>query len=145
MQIIHREFINERDSRNSYPDLYSTLRNIDNLTDMGFNLTRFSPIPIVGDTLPQIPRLIGGFHLHNSDLTSNREHSHAPNLHNSFSELQRQFDPQKLTGPQLGPKSLGTNDSTLTFNTTKFYPGEIPFRNQGMSPASMQHAEPVGM
>ena len=52
MQIIHREFINERNSRNNCPDSHSRLRNIDNLTDMEFNLTRFSPIPMVGDTVP---------------------------------------------------------------------------------------------
>ena len=90
------------------------------------------------------PRLNGGSCLHSSDPTSSREHTHAPNLHNSFSELQWQFDPQKSTGPQSGPKSLGTDDSTSTFVTTKFYPGEIPFRSQGMSLVPPQHAEPVG-
>ena len=143
MQIIHKEFINERDSRNNCPDSHSRLRNIDDLMDMGFNHTIFSPIPTVGDTVPQTlvgsqtitlvptstPRPNGGSCLHNSDLIPNREHMHAPNLYSSFSELQRQFNSQKSTGPQLGPKSLGTNDSTPTFNTTKFYPGEIPFRN----------------
>ena len=69
---------------------------------------------------------------------------YAQNLYNSFSELQRQFDSEKSTVPQSGPESSGTHDSTLTFNTTKFYPGEIAFKNQGMSPAPPQHAEPVG-
>ena len=44
MQIIHREFINERDSRNNHPESNSRLQNKDDLTDMGFNLTRLSPI-----------------------------------------------------------------------------------------------------
>ena len=52
---MHREFINERDSRNSHPDSHSRLRNIDDLTDMGFNLTRFSPVPTVEDTVLQTP------------------------------------------------------------------------------------------
>ena len=59
MQIIHREFINERDSRNSYPDSHSRLQNIGDLTDMGFNLTRFSPILTVGDPVPQTPVGLG--------------------------------------------------------------------------------------
>ena len=86
MQIIHRGFINERDSWNSCPDSHSRLQNIDDLTDMGVNLTRFSPIPTVRDTVPQTPvrsrtttpvpmstqRPSGGSQLHNSDLISNR-------------------------------------------------------------------------
>ena len=55
MQIIHREFLNERDFRNNHPNSHFRLRNIDNLMDMGFNLTRFSPILMVGDTVPQTP------------------------------------------------------------------------------------------
>ena len=43
----------------------------------------------------------------------------------------------------MGPKFLGTNDSTPTFDTTKFYPGEIPFRNQRTSPMLPQHIDPV--
>ena len=70
---------------------------------------------------------------------------HAPNLYNSVTDLQRLFDSQKLTGPKSAPESLGTNNSTPTFNTTKFYQGEIPFRNQATSLAPLQHAEPVGM
>ena len=51
MQINYREFINERDSRNNHLNSHSRLRNIDNLMDIRFNLTRFSPIPTVGDTV----------------------------------------------------------------------------------------------
>ena len=90
MQIIHNEFINERDSRNIHPDSHSRLQNIDDMTDMGLNLTRFSPILMIGDTVPQtpvgsgpttpaptlIPRPNGRSWLHNSDLVSNREHTH---------------------------------------------------------------------
>ena len=108
MQIIHREFLNKRDSRNNCPDSHSRLRNIDDLMDMGFKLTRFSPIPTVGDTVPQTPvgsgtitpvptstpRPNGGLDLQNSDLIPNREHTHVPNLYNSFTDLQRQFDSQ---------------------------------------------------
>ena len=54
------------------------------------------------------------------------------------------MESQNLTGPELGPQLSGTNDSTPTFDTTKFYPGEIPFRNQGMRTAPPQHVEPVG-
>ena len=42
-QIIHREFINQRDSRNSHPDSLSRLWNIDDLTDMGSTLLDSAP------------------------------------------------------------------------------------------------------
>ena len=52
-QIIHKEFIMEKGSRINHQESESRLRNIDDLTDMGFSLTRFSPIPTIGDTTPQ--------------------------------------------------------------------------------------------
>ena len=80
------------------------LRNIDDLTDMGFNLTIFNLIPMIGDTVPQMPvssgsttpvpnstpRMNGGLHLHNSDPIPNREHMHTQKLYNSFTGLVRQ-------------------------------------------------------
>ena len=54
-QIIHKEFIAEKESRINCQESESRLRNIDDLTDMGFSLTRFSPIPTIGDTAPQTP------------------------------------------------------------------------------------------
>ena len=156
MQIIHREFINERDARINHPDSHSRLRNIDNLIDMGFNLTRFSPILMVRDTVPQTtvgtgtttpvptstPWPNGRSHLHNSDPIPKRKHMHAQKLHNPFTGIIGQPESQKLTGPESGPKYLGTNDSTPTFDM-KFYPGEIPFKNQGTSTSPPQHVEPV--
>ena len=53
MQIIHKEFITEKESRSNHQESDSRLRNIDDLTDMGFSLTRFSPIPTIGDAAPQ--------------------------------------------------------------------------------------------
>ena len=125
---------------------------------MGLNLTRFSPIPMVGNTVPQTPvssgtttpvptstpRPSGRSHLNNHDPIPNKQYMHVPNLYNSFLDLQRQFKSQNLTGPESGPESLGTDDSTPTFNITKFYPDEIPFRNQGISPAPPQPVELVG-
>ena len=55
MQIIHKEFIMEKESRINHQQSESRLRNIDDLTDMGFSLTRFSPIPTIGDAAPQTP------------------------------------------------------------------------------------------
>ena len=147
MQIIHKEFINERESRNNHQDSHSRLQNIDDLTDMGFNLTRFSPILTIGDTAPKTPvgsgtttpvltsppRPSGGSRLHSSDPTSNKRYTHEGNLHNSFTGVVGQVEQQNLMGAESGPKTSGTGDSAPTFDTTKFYPGEVPFRNQGTS------------
>ena len=55
MQIIHHEFIMERESRINYQETKSRLRNINDLIDVGFSLTRFSPIPTIGDAAAQSP------------------------------------------------------------------------------------------
>ena len=52
MQIIHMEFIRERDSNLNHPDSHSRIQDIDDLTDMEFNITECSPIPTVGDSVP---------------------------------------------------------------------------------------------
>ena len=94
IQIIHKEFINERESRNNQQDFHYRLQNIDDLTDMGFNLTRFSPIPTTGDMAPQTPlgsrtttpvltstpRPNGGSRLHSSDPTSNKRYADEGNI-----------------------------------------------------------------
>ena len=83
-------------------------------------------------------------HLHTSDLIPTGN-TCMPQIYTThFQTYKDNSSPQNPTGPELGPKSLGTNDSKPTFDTTKFYPGEIPFRNQGMSPSPPQHVEPVG-
>ena len=96
MQIIHREFINGRESRNYHQDSHS----------MGFNLTRFSPILTIGDTAPQTPvgfrttrpvptstpRPSGGSRLHSSDLTSNKRYTHKGYLHNLFTGIVGQVE-----------------------------------------------------
>ena len=157
MQIIHREFINERDLRSSHPDSNSRLWNIDDLTDMGFNLTRFSPILTVGDIVPQTPvgsgtttpvptstpRPSGGSWLHNSDLISNRQITHKHNVYNSFTGVVGQVELQNHKGPETCHKLSGTDNSTPTFDTTIFYPGEIAFRNQGTSTSPPQCVEQV--
>ena len=43
MQIIHKEFITEKESRINHQQSESRLRNIDDLRDMRFSLTTFSP------------------------------------------------------------------------------------------------------
>ena len=90
MQIIHMEFMRERDAKSNHPDSHSRIQNIDDLTDMGFNITECSPIPTIGDSVPQkpvgsgtntpvlasTPRPVGGSHLQNSDPIPNEENGH---------------------------------------------------------------------
>ena len=59
MQIIHKEFITEKESRINHQESDSRLRNIDDLTDKGFSLMRFSPIHTIGDAAPQTPVGLG--------------------------------------------------------------------------------------
>ena len=59
MQIIHMEFVRERDSNLNCPDSHSRLQNIDDLTDKQFNITEFSPIPAIGNMVPQTPARSG--------------------------------------------------------------------------------------
>ena len=127
MQIIHKDFINERESRNNHQDSHSRLWNIDNLTDIGFNLTRFSPIPTIGDTAPQTPvgsgtttpvptstpRPSGGSRLNSSDPTSNKRHTHEGNLHSSFTGVLGQVEKQNPTGAESGPKTSGQETQHL--------------------------------
>ena len=49
------EFVRERDSKLSHSDSHSRLQDKDDLTDIGFNIAEFSPIPTVGDMVPQTP------------------------------------------------------------------------------------------
>ena len=56
-----------------------------------------------------------------------------------FTGVVGQVKQQNLFGAESGPKSSGTDDSTTTFDTTKFYPGEVPFRNQGTSTSPLHH------
>ena len=135
IQIILMEFLSERNSRNNPSDSHSRIRNIDNLTDMGFNLTRFSPIPTISNTVPQTPvgsgivtpiptstlRPSGGSCLNSLDPIPDRQHHHVPNLYNSYdadrsvSDAPRLFDFQRPSGLPSGPESLETDDSMLTF------------------------------
>ena len=55
MQIIHNEFLMEKESRINHQEAGSRLRNINDLTDMGFSLNGFSPIPTIRVTAPLIP------------------------------------------------------------------------------------------
>ena len=164
MQIIHMEFLAKRNSRHNDSESHSRIRNIDDLTDMGFNLTRLSPILTIGDAVPQTPvgsgtitpvptstpRPSGGSRLNNSDPIPNREHHRIPNLYNSYdtdrsiSDVPWPFEFQRLTGPPSGPESLGTDNSIPTFDTTRFYPGKILFKNHRTSPAPPQPVAPMG-
>ena len=101
---------------------------------MKFNLTRFSPILIIGDIVPQTPdgsgtttpaptltpRSNGRSQLHNPDLTPDRENTHAQKLYNSFTGIVGQIEQQNLTRQESGHKLSGTDDSTPTFDTTNF-------------------------
>ena len=139
-QIIHMEFIKESDAKLNHPDYYSRLWNIDDLTDMGFNITECSPIPTLGDTIPQkpvrsgtntpvptsTPRPVGGSCLHSSDPIPHKENAH---MHNSFTDIAGPVELQKLTRLESNDKPMGSDSSALTGNTTLFYPGDIPFKN----------------
>ena len=97
------------------------------------------------------PRPNGGTCLSSSDPIPNREHHQVPNMHYSYdvdrsvSDAPRPFDFQRPSGPPSGPESSRTDESTPTFDTTRYYPSEIPFRNQGMSPAPPQDVAAMGI
>ena len=90
---------------------------------MGFNLTRFSPIPTIDNVVSETPVDSGtitpvptptprpsvGSCLNNSDPIPNLEHLHVPNLYDSFSDIPRPLESQRLTGLQSGPESSGTD------------------------------------
>ena len=54
-----------------------------------------------------------------------------------------QVEPKNPTAPESRPKLSGADESTATFNTIKFYDGEIPFRNEGSSTLPLQCVELV--
>ena len=80
-------------------DTSSGQQNIEDLTDMGFNMPNYSPIPAVGNTVPQqpmdmrsgasvptsMPRPQGGSRLNTSDPTYNRGKAQ---IINSFTDPQ---------------------------------------------------------
>ena len=119
---------------------------------MGFNITECSPIPTIGDSVPQTPvrsgtntpvltstpRPVGGSHLQSSDPIPNEENAH---MYNLFTGIAGQVEPQKLTRLESNNKSVGSDNSALTGNTTLFYPDEIPSKNQGMSTSPWEHVE----
>ena len=108
MQIIHMEFMRERNAELNHPDSHSRIQNIDDLTDMGFNITECSPIPTIGDSVPQTPVRsgtntpvltstpipVGGSCLQRSDPIPNEENAH---MYNSFTGIAGQVEPQKPT------------------------------------------------
>ena len=85
-QIIHRGLIKERDQMLNNSDSNSRVQNIDELTDMGFNIMEYSPIPMVRNTDPlrsegngtnthvptSTPRTDGRWCLNSSDPTHNK-------------------------------------------------------------------------
>ena len=79
--------------------------------------------------------------MHNSDPISNRQNTHKINTYNSSTGIVGEAELQFLTVPETGHELSGTDDSTLILDTTKFYPGEIPFRNQGTGTSPPQHME----
>ena len=117
---------------------------------MGFNITECSPIPSIGDSVPQTPvrsgtntpvpistpKPVGGSHLQNSDPIPNAENAH---MYNSFTDIAGQVEPQKLIRLESNDKSAGSDNSASTGNTTLFYPDGIAFKNQGMSTSPWVH------
>ena len=111
-----------------------------------------SPIPTIGDTGPQTPvgsgtnmpgptsrpRPNGGSYLHNSDCMPNTSKIH---MYSSFTIIAGQVEPQKLTRLESNDELLGSDNSMPTGNITVFYPGEIPFRNQGTSTSPPEWVE----
>ena len=141
-QIIHMEFIRERDCKVNHPDSLSRLQNIEDLMDMGFNITECSPIPTVRDSVPQTPvgsrtttqvptstpRPSGGSRLHSSDPTSNKKHAHKGNLHNSFTAIVSQVEQQTFrnqrisTSPRETPGTQAT--SPVVVETSRNLPSQ---------------------
>ena len=131
MQIMHMEFMRERDAKLNHPDSHSRIQNIDDLKDMGLNITECSPIPTIGDSVPQTPvrsgtntpvpistpRPVGGSHLQSSDPIPNEENAH---MNNSFTGIATQVEPQKPTRLESNDKSAGCDNSASTGNTTLF-------------------------
>ena len=154
-KIIHKKFISERECRITHQESESRLRNINNLMDMGLSLTRFSPIPTIGDTAPQTPvgsgmttpiptstpQPSGRSRLHSSDPTADIKYVPEGNIQNSFSDIRGQVGFQNPTKTQMA----STGIPSQTGNNSMFYPGEVPFRNQGTStsPISMVSTETV--
>ena len=69
------------------------------------------------------PRPVGGSCLQSSDPIPNEENAH---MYNSFTGIAGQVEPQKLTRLESNDKSVGSDNSASTGNTTLFYPDEIP-------------------
>ena len=83
-----------------------------------------------GTTTPvptSTPQPSGRSRLHNSDPTSYRQHIQEGNVQNSFIGVVGQVELQTSSRAQPEPKDTNTCD------TTGFYPGEVPFKNQGTS------------
>ena len=94
---------------------------------------RFSPTDTSGSgtntPVPtSTPRPVGGSCLQSSDPIPNEENAH---MYNSFTGIAGQVEPQKPTRLESNDKPVGSDNSASTGNTTLFYPGEIPFKNQG--------------
>ena len=119
---------------------------------MVFNITECSPIPTIGDSVPQTPvrsgtntsvptstpRPVGGSCFHSSNPIPNGENAH---MYNSFTGIAGQVEPQKPTRLESNDKPAGSDNSALIGNTTLFYPGGIPSKNQGMSTSPWEHIE----
>ena len=147
MQIIHREFLRERDAKLNHPDSHSRIQNIDDLMDVGFNITEYSPYQQLEiqshrhqsdlePVLKSTPRPIGGSPLNISNSIPNEENAY---MYNSFTGIAGQVEPQKLTRVDSNDKPMGSDNSASTGNSTIFYPGEISSKNQGMSTSPQQH------
>ena len=83
-----------------------------------------------GTTTPvptSTPQPSGRSRLHNSDPTSYRQHIQEGNVQNSFIGVVGQVELQTSSRAQPEPKNTNTCDTTV------FYPGEVPFKNQGTS------------
>ena len=96
--------------------------------DMGFNIIECSPIPIVGDAVPQTPvgsgtttpvttstpRQSDGSRLHSSDPTFNKRHTQEGKLDNSFIRIINQI--------KVLFRSQGTSTSPVIMENTRDLP-----------------------
>ena len=60
-------------------------------------------------------------------------------MYKIYSRVVGQVEQQNSAGAQPELETSGTDDSTPTCNMTIFYPGEVPFRNQGTSTSPLHN------
>ena len=135
--IIHCEFMLEQAHMNNTS--FSRIRNLDNITDMGYSLNQVSPIIGEQQTPAQSsnPRNL---------MSTPRQKSGHLNKH-SFVPQGTGIQHKGRTSPydpDLSVENHLRNDTAHPGDTAQNYSGEIPIRNQGADPSSPPYKAPMG-